>query len=502
MEKIEHEQIPTGRDLYNRIKKKASMCSLTDCIEMSKRLRCLPNQIEATNPVSMLNFVPIAELNIALADPTKNPLHYLKHRYPKGSQHRTLLAYLAELEPKPVEFCQQVLFEREASRLPDAFVEHFRQLKSCLECYAQRPDATVSELVQIKHRLGAPEIWADMLSELVLAPQVKPETVDFFITLFERVLPSFAGTHNLHANVTDLNTNLTQTSGPKKMEMAVSVGMSASLAAVIGDVNPTLKNFLSDALRYNYSEDEVENYQLLEALFSSTPDQDLNTCLGTYLYLTSRASAKGFVTALPQLALHNMISDLLNSISRTLLCCAIPATYMQCFSGADFKPVLDKLSAVDKTLREVSELLAVPRSTTFSACGHLFHFSDLNQCDELWTYKQCSSPWSSSHPTVGQLSTGPFGAVNSGTDLVTRLHFSDYSIYFEWSGLRPLIRTPSDALLASPILQRLTDQILGEHILSERLSASMQALSLEDVQLVPASEDRLEAGWDTGVLDL
>lgn len=456
--------------------------SLTEYIALASKQRCLPNQLEADNPASLLGFLSIAQVRDALETGNRtgaNPLQILIQSQPTSSKQYKLLSYLSVLTPNPIEFCQLLLLEREASRLPDAFAQHCLQLRSSLECYPQRIGASVKELVELKRSLGTPETWANALAELVLAPSVKPETVEFFLKLFDQVKPGFSMEHKLTDSVAQLNDAITRTAGPEKMKLAMSVGVSASISAVVGEVNSTLMGFLRNAMCYDFSEDDQDNYQLLELLFNPHPDQGVEWIAGTYLYLTGRASQSGGGGAapLPQLMLHSMLSDMLTSLSRTLLGCVIPATFMQRFSGADFQPVLDRLSALNKTLCEVSELLAVPRSNTFSACAHLFSHSDTMQCGSLWTYTHSNSPWSSG-TNAGQLPSGAFGTINSGSRLASRLKFSDCSIYLDWSGIAPFQHTPEDAMMASPILQQLADISMADSLLSERMTASLDMLSL------------------------
>lgn len=505
-EKIWHE--PRSRVLIqykhncDAARKGSLEMDLIECISLAGRQRCLPNQVESGNPVSLLCFLNETRLRDALADATKNPMQTLMRDFPKHSAQWKLLSYLSE-EPNARELCQQALLEREASRLPDAFATHCRQLKQSLLSYSPS-GASVEELAQFRRMVGQPELWRSMLDELILATNVGQPTVRFFLGLFDHIVPGFTEGNKLTEAVDQLCAALYNTAGSEKVRLAASVGIGASFSNMVGEVPETLKVFLVDSLRYNYSEDHVSNYTLLKSLFNTNtnPDQEL-WITGTYLYLTSRAAVANSNVALPQLALHNMLSDMLTSLSRTLLCCAVPATFMQRFSGADFQPVLKQLSRLNRTLTELAELMAVQRCSTFSACEHLFAHVDAGVCDELWAYKQPNAPWNSATPAA-KTPAGPFGSVSSGSGLLRRLKFSDYSMYFEWSGLEPLSCTAEEAVLKSPILQRLMDTSMAEGILSSRLTHAIDALSLVNYSTTEpalsgfAGDDIGADGWDFG----
>lgn len=474
--------------------------TLRECIEVAEKQRCLPNRVEANNPVSLLRFLSEKQLDTALNQPADiNPLQTLKKLQPKGSKQRELLSYLSE-EPNAREICQQALLEREASRLPDAFFTHCRDLAANLSCLAASESGqnTLGAVIHLRSVLGAPEGWKDALTELILAPSVKPETVQFFMSLFDSIVPEFTAVNNLSPpeSLSQLVAAIQKNAGPEKINLATSTGLGESFAAVVGEVPSTLANFVRDSIRYNYSEDEKSNYDLLHALFYPETQTHPDAWIaGTYLYLTGRAR-NTLSVALPQLSLHNMISDSMASLSRNLLCCTLAATFMQRFSGADFTPVLKRLSELNTAFTNASELLAVPSCSTFAACAHLFRFADEGRCDELWTYTNASKPWNSAAASSAAATNGPFGAVKSHSELAKKLGFSDYSMHFEWSGIKPLQHTLDEALAQSPILQRLWDESQTEQILSDRLRASLDVLSLE---LLPPPPPIAEpsSGFDT-----
>lgn len=473
--------------------------TLRECIEVAEKHRCLPNRVESNNPVSLLRFLSEKQLNTALGQPADiNPLQTLKKMHPKGSKQRELLSYLSA-EPNARELCQQALLEREASRLPDAFFTHCQDLVASLSCLAASESGynTLGAVIHLRNTLGAPESWKDALTELILAPSVKPETVQFFLSLFDRILPQFVAENNLSPpdSLPQLVTAIQKNAGPEKINLATSTGLGESFAAVVGEVPSTLANFVRDSIRYNYSEDEKSNYDLLTALFYPETQTHPDAWIaGTYLYLTGRAR-NTLSVALPQLSLHNMISDSMASLSRNLLCCTLAATFMQRFSGADFTAVLKRLSELNTAFTNASELLAVPSCSTFVACAHLFRFADEGRCDELWTYTNASKPWNSTVSSV-TMSSGPFGTVKSHIELAKELGFSDYSMHFEWGGIRPLQHTVDEALAQSPILHHLWEKSQSDQILSDRLKNALNALSL-DLPPPPPSTSEPSSGFDT-----
>lgn len=473
--------------------------NLHDCIELAKRQRCLPNRVESGNAVSLLRFLSVEQLSSALAHPTgNNPLQILKMLQPKGSKQRELLSYLAG-EPNARELCQLALLEREASRLPDAFFTHCRDLSECLGSMTanESKGSTITELIQMRLAVGAPEKWCPVLSELILAPHVKPAAVAFVLGLFNRILPQFTEANNLLSpeSVAQLAANIEKSAGPEKIQMATSAGMGVSLAAVLGEVPAALDKFIQNSIRYNYSEDDDANYELLEALFypeGSVANSDA-WIAGAYLYLTGRTAATCSAT-LPQLSLHSLLSDTLASLSRNMLCCTLAATFMQKFSGADFTPVLARLSNLNTTLSNAAEMLAVPHCSTFGSLFHLFSYANAGQCSELWTYKKTSKPWSAADGPSA--TAGAFGMLRGDGTLAKQLAFSDYSIPFEWSGVKPLKSSLDETMAASPILQKLVDAGMTEDILNDRMTVALELLTVDEITILTPQQEP-SSGFDT-----
>lgn len=484
-------------------KQKCTPCmNLHDCIELAKRQRCLPNRAETGNPISLLHFLSVGQLSSALAQSSSssssNPLQILQKLQPKGSKQRELLSYLAG-EPNVRELCQLALLEREASRLPDAFFTHCRDLSSCLASLTanESKSGNVAELIELRLSLGPPENWRSVLSELILAPKVKPETVAVILGICDRIVPQFTEGNSLASpeSLLQLVASIESTAGPEKIQMATSAGMGASWAAVLGEVPSALDKFIQNSIRYNYSEDEDANYELLHALFypESSAAQSDAWIAGTYLYLTGRISATHSAT-LPQLALHSLLSDTVSSLSRNLLCCTLASTFMQKFSGADFTPVLKRLSQLNDALDSASELLAVPHCSTTGALFQLFFFANAGHCDELWTYKKTSKPWSSAGGLT--VTAGAFGMMHGDGAVARQLAFSDYSMHFEWGGIKPLQHTLDETMAESPILQRLVDESMTESILSDRLTTALEILTIENPAPAPSTSDPT-TGFDT-----